>query len=116
MADRLGRAAYDAVELSADLPRRGGRLMGRLERGELGLNVHHEGLEAFASQFQRMTNRLALAVVLAASVVALALALGVRWQTGGHGRYIEWLFRLGLMFSLGFGAALLWSMWRAPRR
>jgi ubiquinone biosynthesis protein len=116
VADRLGRAAYDAVELSADLPRRGGRLMGRLERGELGLNVHHEGLDAFANQFQRMTNRLALAVILAASVVALALALGVRWQTGGHGRYIEWLFRLGLMFSLGFGAALLWSMWRAPRR
>ena len=27
----------------------------------------------------------------------------------------EWLFRLGLLFSLLFGAALLWSMWRAPR-
>ena len=115
MAGRLGRAALDAAELGAELPVRGGRLMGRLERGELGLNVRHEGLDAFANQFQRMTNRLALAVILAASVVALALALGVGWQPG-HGRYIEWLFRLGLLFSLGFGAALLWSMWRAPRR
>jgi len=115
MAGRLGRAAFDAAELGAELPRRGGRLMGRLERGELGLNVRHEGLESFANQFQRMTNRLALAIILAASVVALALALGVGWKPG-HSQYIEWLFRLGLMFSLGFGAALVWSMWRAPRR
>jgi ubiquinone biosynthesis protein len=115
VASRLGRAAADAAELGVDLPRRSGRLIGRLERGELGLNVRHEGLPAFASQFQRMANRLALAVILAASVVALALALGVRSQTG-QSRYVEWLFRLGLVFSLGFGAALLWSMWRAPRR
>jgi ubiquinone biosynthesis protein len=115
LASRVGSAAAEATELGLDLPRRGGRLLGRLERGELGLNVRHEGLPAFANQLQRMTNRLALAVILAASVVALALALGVRGQAG-QGRYVEWLFRLGLLFSLGFGAALLWSMWRAPRR
>ena len=116
MASRLGQAAADAAELSVELPRRSGRLMGRLERGELGLNVRHEGLTALAHQFQRMTNRLSLAVILAASVVALALALGVRSHDERAPYFIEWLFRLGLLFSLGFGAALLWSMWRAPKR
>jgi len=54
--------------------------------------------------------------ILAASVVALALALGVGWQAGHAGGYVEWLFRFGLLFSLGFGGAVVWSMWRAPRR
>jgi ubiquinone biosynthesis protein len=114
-AARFGRAAFDAAELSAQLPRRTGLLLGRLERGELELSVNHEGLRAFSAQLQRMANRLALAVLLAASVVALGLAIGVRGMAGG-GALIEWLFRLGLVFSLVFGAVLLWSMWRAPRR
>lgn len=114
-AARFGRAAIDAAELGVQLPRRTGLLLGRLERGELQLRVNHEGLEAFARQFQRMTNRLAFAVILAASVVALGLAIGVRGIAGGEA-LVEWLFRLGILFSLGFGAVLLWSMWRAPKR
>jgi hypothetical protein len=62
-----------------------------------------------------MTNRLALAVILAASVVALGLAIGVRGIRHGE-TLVEWLFRLGIVFSLVFGAGLLWSMWRGPRR
>jgi ubiquinone biosynthesis protein len=115
VAGRVGRAAADAAELGVELPRRTGRLMGRLERGELEFNVHHEGLTAFAYQLQRMTNRLSLAIILAASVVALGLALGIG-ALPGRGAYVEWLFRLGLLFSLVFGAALLWSMWRAPKK
>lgn len=114
VASRVGRATLDAAELGVELPRRAGRLLGRLERGELQLNVHHEGLERLAVEFQGMTNRLALAVILAASVVALGLALGTR-AVAGTGAVV-WLFRLGLIFSLAFGAAVVWSMWRAPRR
>ncbi len=115
IAGRVGRAAADAAELGIELPRRTGRLMGRLERGELQLNVQHEGLGELSRQFQRMTNRLSLAIILAASVVALGLALGVG-ALPGRGVYVEWLFRLGLLFSLGFGVAVLWGMWRGSRR
>jgi ubiquinone biosynthesis protein len=111
---RVGRAAREATELGVEMPRRTGRLMGRLERGELQLNVRHEGLGDFSRQLQRMTNRLSLAVILAASVVALGLAVGAG-VIPGRGEYMELLFRLALPFSLVFGAALLWSMWRAPR-
>jgi len=114
-AKRVGRAAADAAELTLDLPRRTNLLLGRLERGEMELNVQHEGLQRFSNQLQTMFNRLALAVILAASVVAMAIALGVRAFPGGI-VYLSWMFRIGLMFSLVFGGALLWSMWRAPRR
>jgi ubiquinone biosynthesis protein len=113
--ERLGRAAADAAELTVELPRRAGRLLGRIERGEMELNVRHEGIDAFANQFQRMTNRLALSVILAASVVALGLALGVH-RLPQLERYLDWLFTLAFVFSLGFGAWLIVSIWRAGRK
>jgi ubiquinone biosynthesis protein len=114
-AQRIGRSTAEAAELSVELPRRVRRLLGRFERGELELNVRHEGITAFADQLQRMTNRLALAVVLAASVVALGVSLGVR-RLSGLERYTDWLFTLGFVFSLGFGLWLVLSIWRAGRK
>ncbi len=113
-ARRAGQAAVDAAELAIELPRRSSRLLSRLERGELELNVNHEGLSNLSQEFQRMANRLAFAVILAASVIALGLALGAG-EFPGRGVYVSWLFGLGLAFSLVFGAMLLWSMYRARR-
>jgi hypothetical protein len=62
-----------------------------------------------------MTNRLSLAMILAASVVALAVALGTH-RAGDFQRYLDWLFLLGFVFSLGFGVWLLISILRAGRR
>jgi ubiquinone biosynthesis protein len=112
---RLGRAALDAADLGLELPRRAGRLLGRLERGELELNMRHEGLERFTQEFQRMTNRLALAMVLAASVVALGVGIGTYGRPGAE-PFLKWLFGLGFVFSLAFGVWLLGSVWRSGRR
>lgn len=113
-AARLGRAAADATDLGLELPRRAGRLLGRVERGELEVGVRHEGLERLTHEFQGMTNRLALAMVLAASVVGLAVALGVHGLAGIE-PFIRVLFVLGFLFSLAFGAWLIVSIWKAGR-
>lgn len=112
---RLGRAANAAAELGLELPRRTDRLLGRLERGELELNVRHEGLTKFALELQGMTNRLALALILAASVVALGVAIGFQGPAG-FAPYLRWLFGLGFFFSLAFGAWVLLSIWRSRGR
>jgi len=113
-SQRFGRSALEAAELAAELPRRSSRLLARLERGEIELNVNHEGLGAFSAQLQQMANRLALAVILAASVVTLGLALGFG-DFPGRATYASWMFWPGLIFSLLFGAGLLMSIWRAKR-
>jgi len=115
MAARAGRAASEAADLSMDLPRRVTRLLARIERGEVALNVTHLGIENLARELQRMTNRLALAVILGASVVALGLAVGIR-HVPELGPIVSWLLKLGLLFSLVFGASVLWSIWRSERR
>jgi len=65
MALRVGQAALEATELGLELPRHATRLLGQIERGELELNVTHAGLRDFTVQLQRMTNRLALTMLLA---------------------------------------------------
>ena len=97
------------------LPRRTQRLMGRLERGEMEINVRHERLEAVTREFQHMTNRLSLAMILASSVVALAVAL-VANRGAEVQRYMDWLFLFGFVFSLGFGVWIMVSILRAGRR
>ena len=113
--ERLGRTASDAAELGIALPRRLDLLLGRLERGEMQMTVQHRGLDRVTREFQRMTNRLALSVILAASVVAVGIAAGVRREVTGD-PVLAWLLRLGLVFSVAFGFSVIWGIWRAGRR
>ncbi len=115
VAKRASRVASDAAELGLDLPRRLTRLLARIERGEIALSIAHQGIESFTREFQGMTNRLALSIILGSSVVALGLAVGIR-NVPQLGSMVGWLFKLGLVFSLAFGASVLWGIWRAGRR
>jgi len=115
MARRAGLAAIEAAELGSEFPRRAARLLGRIERGEIAIKVDHRGLDGATREFQRMTNRLVLAMLLAASIVALGLAAGIRMVPSLE-PIVDWLFRIALLFSLAFGVSVLWGMWRSERR
>lgn len=71
-------------------------MLGQLERGELEFNVNYEGLDEFTRQLQRMTNRLALTMLLlAATIIALGLVMLV-YHPPSWARYGGWLFGVGL--------------------
>ena len=114
MAMRVGQSALDAAELGLMLPQHLTRLLGQVERGELELNVNHEGLQDFARQLHRMVNRLAVAILLAATVVALGLMMIV-YHPPAWALYGGWLFGLAFLFSLGLGAWMIWTIWRSGR-
>ncbi|MCA0453986.1 MAG: AarF/ABC1/UbiB kinase family protein [Chloroflexi bacterium] len=112
---RLVRSIIDATEFSIELPRRSMRLLNQLEQGELAFNVHHESLDEVVQQFQRMTNRLALAILLAATIVALGLVM-VIYHPLGWEQYGGWVFGIGFLLSLAFGGRLMWNMWWSGRK
>jgi ubiquinone biosynthesis protein len=114
VTERAGRAATEAAELGMELPRRVTRLLARIERGEVPITVTHRGIENFTREFQGMTNRLALSIILGASVVALGLAVGIR-NVPRLEPMVGWLLRFGLFFSLAFGATVLWGIWRSGK-
>lgn len=111
---RMGQAAMDGLELGLDLPRRMSRLLELIERGQIEVNINMKVIQGLISQFQKMTNRLALSMLLAAVIIALSLALVVfhpaTWQAFG-----EIIFTLAFFSSLAFGAWLIWSIIRSGR-
>ena len=114
IALRVGQSALDAAELSLTLPYHISRLMGQVERGELALNVNHEGLRDFALELHRMVNQLALTILLAATIVALGLIM-IIYHPPGWETYGGWLFGLAFLFSLGLGIWMMWTIWRSGR-
>ncbi len=114
MGKKLGLAAIETAELAFDLPRRASRLLNQVERGELELNINHEGLHLLIHSLQRMTNRLALAVLLAATIIALGLVMVV-YHPPGWVQLTGYVFELALILSLGLSALLMWRIWRSGR-
>jgi ubiquinone biosynthesis protein len=111
---RVGQATLDSIDLGLELPRRMSRLLELVERGQIEVNLNTKMMHDLVSQFQKMTNRLALAMLLAAVITALALVLVVfhpaTWQAFG-----EIIFTLAFFSSLAFGAYLMWSIIRSGR-
>ncbi|NUQ86518.1 MAG: AarF/ABC1/UbiB kinase family protein [Anaerolineales bacterium] len=114
IASLVGQSALDAAELGLSLPHRLSRLIGQVERGELELNVNHEGLREFARQIQRMVNRLALTILLAATILALGLMMLI-YHPPGWDLYGGWVFGFGFLFSLALGVWMVWTIWRSGR-
>lgn len=114
MLPRVGQAAVDSIELGLELPRRATRLLELMERGQMEININTQMIQNLLAQMQKMTNRLALAMLLAAVIIALALVLVVyhpaTWQALG-----EIVFGLAFISSLAFGAWLIWSIIRSGR-
>lgn len=113
--ERAGYAAAEAFDLGTQLPGRAARLLGRAERGQLDFNVRHEGLDPVVREFQKMTNRLALAVIVGSAIVALGLAVTlyepVRWV-----RNAGWVFTAAFVVALVLAGWLTVGIWRSKTR
>ncbi len=115
MANRTAHAALDAVELGLSLPERAGRLFTQLEHGDATLNVNHIGLEEFLLEIKRIANRIILSVLLAATIIALGLAM-VAYHPTGWEHFASTFFAVAFPLSLLFGTFLMGSIWRSGRR
>jgi ubiquinone biosynthesis protein len=114
MLPRLGRTALDGLELGLTLPRQASRLLKQVERGQLEFNANLGGLKEFNSQMQKMANRLALSIIIGATIVALGMIMQSysppEWATAGR-----IVFGLAFIFSVAFGGYIMWSIWKSGR-
>lgn len=102
------------VDLAATFPQRASRLLGRIERGDLGVVVRPEGVEWLMRDLNRMVNRLAVSILTAAFLVGLAIVMQL--VEASHGSLVLiGMFASGLLAASGLGLWLLVSMWRAGR-
>ncbi|MBN1403525.1 MAG: AarF/ABC1/UbiB kinase family protein [Opitutales bacterium] len=78
----LGSNLQKINELPGDFQ----RIFRRLERDDLGINLHHRDLEPFGNDVQKSANRLSLAVILGASIIgsSIVITTGIKPLIGGY--------------------------------
>ena len=97
-------------DLLTTLPRSGNRLMEQAERGEL-FQVRLRDIDAIMGRFDRLVTRLALSVLVAASIIGLAQLIPLT-SSGG---LTQFTVVLGLIASASLGLWLLISILRGTR-
>jgi len=70
-------AALEAKEFTANLPRRGNRILEALSEGELSVRVHAVDEERLHTVLHRVANRLTFGIVIAATVLGAAMMMRV---------------------------------------
>jgi ubiquinone biosynthesis protein len=112
---RIGRSISDWGELWQLFPQRMPRLLDQLEKGELTLAIALSQMEAILKRLDRLVNRLAVAILLAALIIGLGLIIP-RVTTAPLSIWGSALIIAGFVVVLALGVWLLWSMWRAGRK
>ena len=110
----LLKGAGNWAELLNLIPRVGSQLLTRVERGELEITINHKGLDQAMVRLDRLANRLALSVLLAAIIVGLAMLVPA------FNLAEQWGLATILVIPGFFGASLLglwliFSIWRSRR-
>ena len=111
----LIRGVGDWAQLLDMLPRTGMQLLARAERGELEVSLRHQELGRALVYLDRLANRLALSILLAALIVGLALLVPA-FHLAERGGLITALVILGFALASLLGLWLVISILRSGRR
>ena len=101
--------AREGNRLAQELPRRAETLLGQIESGGMTIGVALRQLEDVIGKLDRVANRLAFSIVVAAIIIASSLLI-----LGGTQAAVWWLPLVGWglpVAQLGFVAAGLMGMW-----
>jgi len=111
----LLRGMGDWAQLLDMLPRTGMQLLTRAERGELEVSLRHQELGRALVYLDRLANRLALSILLAALIVGLALLVPA-FHLAERGGLVTALVVLGFALASLVGLWLVISILRSGRR
>ncbi len=108
------RSLLDWTEWLGRLPRQASWLMEQATRGEAGLQIYLPDLPEATGHLDRIANRLAISILMAAFVLALALlipALDLTWPWV----WLTWVVVGSFAVAVLMAMWLLWNIWRSSR-
>ena len=114
LADRGAEKARRAVGLVAELPEQVHDVLERLRRGEAEIRFMHHGLEAIVARLGVITNRLVLAVIIAALIVGSAM-VSVFADRGPRILGLQVFGVAGFVVAVVFGLWLMIAILRSGR-
>jgi len=95
--------AEDFAELLNDLPHDIQQILSKIRSGELGINLHHQGLSNLIREMDRSTNRLSFSLIIASLIIASSLII--------HSQQGPYLFGVPALGLVGFIFAGLLGLW-----
>jgi len=108
---RLIPTLTDLSRLAITLPRRTERLLNRMERGDLSLQMRVQETEHILDVLNRIANRLVLGMLISGFAVALALLIQVYYA--GELRWLQgWILAAGMAVVGGLGLWLATNLLR----
>jgi ubiquinone biosynthesis protein len=108
------RTASDWNDLLTDLPRQTNRILSRVEKGDLEVQIRVPELMEVMNRADRLANRVIYGVLISALTLALAFLiprLDFTWPWS----LITWMVVLGFIALFILGLQLLWSIFRSGR-
>jgi ubiquinone biosynthesis protein len=111
-APQFMRSTIALADLLSRLPQQAAHLLEQTERGKLGVQVHTPDLSPAMGRLDRMVNRLAMSILVAAFIIALARlipTLDLSWPWGWFTWFVATTFALVNLLGLW----LLWKIWRS---
>ncbi len=111
MAKKLGKGLLDMLRLSARLPRYVEELLEKVNEGRLRIEFEHKGLDAFYQELDLVTNRLVLALLIAALILGSSVVVLARIPP-----LINHVSAIGLAGFVLSGILALWLLLNILRR
>ena len=108
------RMLTDWGDLVSGFPGRTTRILGQLERGDLGFEVDVPQVDDVVDRVDRIANRIIYGVLLSAFIVALALLIPNMDMTWPW-EIVNWVIIVGFFVISALGLQLLWSIFRSGR-
>jgi ubiquinone biosynthesis protein len=107
------RAAGEALDVLAALPRDLARLQRAARRGQLEIHIDIRHLRRVGNQVDRAANRLVAGLVVAALIIGSSIAMTVRGGPSLLG--LPFFGLLGFLGAVAGGVGLLLSIWKSSR-
>jgi len=106
-------AGADAVDLLLNSPRMVNDILSKMATGRISVNVEHRGLRDFADRLDKIANRLAYALMVAAALLSSSMLIQLNEGPTFYGLPIVGLAAFVLCFVLG--VELLWTILRSGK-
>jgi ubiquinone biosynthesis protein len=107
--------AYHMVALAEQGPRQFREILRKVMRGRLQILFRHENLDRLITELDRSSNRIAFAMVVAATILGSAILLQARVGPSVPGTSLPLLGMLGFVFAGVLGVWLTIAILRSGR-
>jgi ubiquinone biosynthesis protein len=112
-SDYQMRYLFELEHLIKDLPQTVNRILMRAEDGRIKMEIEHRELDEFSSHLERITNRMALAMIIAALIIGSSLIMqsdaGMPMPIIGFSTIGSIIFLLGAALAIAFTIYILRS-------